>query len=197
MKRTRKPGAGRKPKPPERKTVMLTLRVQPELKAALVRAGRGKKRWSLSNEVTDRLEESLSNRGDYFGSDRERQLGMIVARCAQWIHLHTGVSWRDSPWAFQALAACLQQVLPLLGPAGPVEVPQKVADEVARWTAAGVDDSECQRYGSPEGIGARVAGIIQAMFNAGDLNMSVEWANDLGRAAKVLGLSAQQKEPQS
>jgi hypothetical protein len=137
---------------------MLTVRIEPELKAALTRAGRGKKRWTLSNEVKARLEQSLANRGDYFGSDRERQLGMIVARCAQMIQLNTGVSWRDSPWTFQALLSCLRQVLPLLGPAGPVEVPRKITEEIVRWAAVGVDELEQRRFESPDGVGAPPGG---------------------------------------
>src|SRR5262249_18805978 len=129
MTRKRKPGGGRKPKAPDEvKDVVVSVKISRELKAKLDRARAGK---PLSGHIAWRLAETLKRRRDQFGDERDRYLGMIVARQAESLRKLTGGHWRDDKWVYEALVAGLQVILFHLAPAGDPKMPDQLAATLA------------------------------------------------------------------
>jgi hypothetical protein len=211
MVRKRKPGGGRKPDVADQtKTAVVSVRMSSALRTSLKT---GTKR-TLSAEIVHRLEKSFERRHG-FGDDQTRHLGNIVALLAVGINGRTWASWRESRYAFDALAAGLQVLLSSLAPEGPATPPEHLSTHKAFIEGQGWVDVPSSN--PPEQIGAEVAQeILRAMENrpvrlhAGgkplvvdwdaysetgleeidlDWNAAVAWRNVLAIAGRALGIA--------
>ena len=131
MKRSRSPGAGRKPKGEYRgKSATFTTRIQPELRVALDRAAQEKKR-SLSQEVEKRLHESFKFpewMAREFGPPHIAALSRLVSEVGQTVELLTGKSWREDRFTFEALKSSVNILLDRLAADGDVQLPDRCAE---------------------------------------------------------------------
>jgi hypothetical protein len=190
MVRTAKAKRGRPAKPPEerKKSVMLTARIQPELKADLERARKASGN-TLGKEVAFRLKRSFTQRADAWGDDYSRGLGLMVARIMTWVQEATGKKWGTDRYTYAEVLHCINAVLthPTMLPGGPIVLP---VDGLSRWSA----DPEIFREAGQ--LGKELAGVvIRDLFREATEPTAGELINDdLPRAGRLLGLKPAWKE---
>jgi hypothetical protein len=189
MVRKSKAKRGRPEKPPEeRKSVMLTARIQPDLKAELERARKASGN-TLGKEVAFRLRRSFTQRADAWGDDYSRGLGLMVARITTWVQEATGKKWGEDRYTYAEILHCITSVLthPVMLPGGPIELP---IDGLSRWAA------NPEVFREPGELGKQLAGtVIRDLFREATTPTAGEPINDdLPRAGRLLGLKPAWKE---
>lgn len=141
---------GRPPAPPERaKSQQINVRVTASLRADLDAAA-AKSRRNLSDEIANRLSESLTRADDWrpFGSRENYAACRLIAEFMQVLRHETGESWIRDAWAKEQLKAGISTILDLIGPS---EMPER--PEVSGLSPEEVDET-----------GARLAQILVAVM---------------------------------
>src|SRR5689334_11940719 len=108
-KRKRVPGAGRKPRGPyANRRAGLTMRISAELRAELDREAR-RKGWSVSQEVENRLRESL-NVAQTWGPPHTWALARLVSEIVKRVELSAGnkLRWHRDPFVHAAAQEAIE-----------------------------------------------------------------------------------------
>jgi hypothetical protein len=189
MPRKRAPGAGRKPKGEfAGKSETFTTRITPETRAALQRAA------DRANKSVSQIAERLLRTGlqkPTHTQQRNQALGQTIACLAENIERSTGKSWREDPFAGQALTYAVSSLLQNFTSTVPEQLEIPKAVEVA---AARMPTDFAQLYGTPAGHGyiaahAMIAEIESAMRTGApdewsvpiNLQLPDELAHHIGR----------------
>jgi hypothetical protein len=151
--RKRAAGGGRKPQGPySNKLATLSTRITSELRERLDqateqrRARRPAAPWSLSQEIEQRLRDSLNLEDlleQQWGAPDVRALAQLVSRIVRSVHSSVGanpfaeagdLAWHRNPFTHAAVCAAISILLAHYKPEGPVEVPPEVKKR-AQWVA--------------------------------------------------------------
>ena len=175
----------------ERKSVVLTVRVDAHTKKDLDRARVTNNR-TLGQEIQHRLSESMSSQKALFGDERTFRLGQVIAECARFVQLNTGLHWRDDPWTFAAFAICVGQVLDSLRPAGEMQQPSRIGATVAGLKAQGASEHIQGLFADPEILGIHTSAKVKLGLVAAGLDFNDDQMNLLPRAGYVLGVNGRE-----
>jgi hypothetical protein len=169
MIRKRAPGGGRKPQGDTSKSVSLSVRITPDLRAALQREADRSKR-TLSVEVAMRLKRSLEQpkKSERLLAPHNRALGSSISQIAQRIEMHTGHRWQANAFSGETLKSAVEIFLSLsqIAPTGEICVPENVeqsfqsaleAYEAMRPHRREHVPKPTAEYKTPEAVGSAIA----------------------------------------
>jgi hypothetical protein len=127
MARKRAPGGGRKPQGDTSKSATLSIRITPDLRAALEREAARSKR-KLSMEVEMRLKRSLERPKtlERLLPSHNLALGSSISQIAQRIEGRTGHRWLEDAFSREALKSAVEIFLSQIAPTGEIRVPENV-----------------------------------------------------------------------
>jgi hypothetical protein len=147
---------GRPVLPDQLRRAPVTIRLDPKIRAGLIRESKRRKR-TLSSEIEARLQESLRDpdtKEKAFGKSPDRDLAFLIVKLAQHVRAATGKSWRKDRFSFEAFRVAIQILLANLAPPDDPEVPQMIREIVRIASQEGWPDPN--QLLSPHGVGQSV-----------------------------------------
>lgn len=188
-KRGRPKGTGKAAQ--ERRSIVQSVRIHPDLKAELASAAKAAGH-SIGAEISNRLRWSSAKRPAAWGGNHSHALAIIAARVATWVAALTGETWHKDRFTAEAVVTCLNNVMahPALSPPPPPELPPRLARHIAELEAAGVAGLDAWKSQTDLGLACSLGVLRQLFTTPAPTHPSGEDAinDDLPHAGRLLGL---------
>jgi hypothetical protein len=185
--RKRAPGGGRKPQGPfSNKFATLSTRITGELRESLdretarSREARAPRPWSLSQEIEQRLRDSIDMPAKLhkaWGPEHIKDLAQLVSRVARSVEFAVGanpsaddagnLAWHKNQYTHAAVTAAINTILAHTKPSEPAQTPPEVKKR-AEWIKRESGKEEFERQCTPESVGLSCAlGLLDRLASPG------------------------------